>query len=68
MENYAHLQQQTGWSDTIFKAIGSEAEALIYIKAGLTEKTVNGRQALTNPTIDGRAFNCRKEWLKAILS
>lgn len=43
MENYSHLQRQTGWSDTIFRAIGSEEEALIYMKAGLVEKTVNGR-------------------------
>lgn len=68
MENYSHLQQLTGWSDTILRAIGSEEEALIYLKAGLIEKTVNGRQALTNPSIDGRAFNCRKEWLKEKLA
>lgn len=68
MENYQHLQQQTGWSDAIFRAIGSEAEARIYIKAGLQEKTVNGRPALVNPAIDGRAFNCRKEWLREKLA
>ena len=62
--NFTELQKLTGWSDIIFQAIGSEAEARIYMKAGLVEKTVNGRQALTNPTIDGRAFNCRKDWLK----
>ena len=28
------------------------------------EKTVNGRPALTNPSIDGKAYNCRKKWLK----
>lgn len=33
MENYSHLQRQTGWSDTIFRAIGSEEETLIYMKA-----------------------------------
>lgn len=64
MENYSHLQERTGWSDSIFRAIGSEEEARIYIEAGLVEKTVNRRQALTNPAIDGRAYNCRKEWLK----
>lgn len=64
MKNYKYLQQQTGWSDTIFQAISSEEEALIYINAGLIEKTINGRQALINPNIDGSAYNCRKEWLK----
>ena len=64
MENYSHLQERTGWSDSIFRAIGSEEEARIYIEAGLVEKTVNDRQALTNPAIDGRAYNCRKEWFK----
>lgn len=68
MENYSHLQKLTGWSDAIFEAIGSEAEARIYIKAGLIEKRVNGRPALTNPTIVGEAFNCRKEWLKTYLA
>ncbi|MBD5313910.1 MAG: hypothetical protein HDS06_06800, partial [Bacteroides sp.] len=53
MENYSSLQRQTGWSDAIFKAIGSKEEAMIYIKAGLVEKIVNGRPTLTNPTIDG---------------
>ena len=39
MKNYTELQKQTGWSDIIFQAIGSEAEARIYMKAGLVEKT-----------------------------
>lgn len=68
MENYFHLQKQTGWSDEIFRAIGSEEEARIYINARLVEKTVNGRPALTNPAIDGRAFNCRPKWLKEKLA
>lgn len=64
MDNYSHLQRRTGWSDEIFRAIGSEQEAIVYINGGLVEKIVNGRRALTNPYIDGRAFNCRFEWLK----
>lgn len=27
MENYSRLQRLTGWSDVIFRAIGSEEEA-----------------------------------------
>lgn len=58
------LQHRLRLSDAIFQAINSEEEARIYMEAGLVEKTVNGRPALTNPTIDGKAYNCRKEWLK----
>ncbi len=58
----------TGWSDEIISALRSEEEAKIYIAARLAEKRVNGRPALVNPTIDGRAFNCRKEWLKEKLA
>ncbi|MDE6769347.1 MAG: HNH/ENDO VII family nuclease [Muribaculaceae bacterium] len=68
MENYSKLQKQTGWSDEIFRAISSEEEAQIYIKAGLKEKIVNGRYALINPAINGQAYNCRKEWLKTKLA
>lgn len=39
MASYTLLQRHTGWSDTILQAIGSEAEAHIYMKAGLVEKT-----------------------------
>ena len=59
---------RTGWSDEIISALRSEEEAQIYIAARLVEKRVNGRPALVNPTIDGRAFNCRKEWLKEKLA
>ncbi len=64
MTDYRRLQRLTGWSDAILRAIGSEDEARIYIRAGLVERVVNGRPALINPSIDGRAYNCRKEWLK----
>ena len=62
------VKQRTGWSDEIISALRSEEEAQIYIAARLVEKRVNGRSALVNPTIDGRAFNCRKEWLKEKLA
>lgn len=64
MEEYKTLTQRTGWSEAICRAIGSMEETEIYIRAGLKEKMVNGRPALVNPAINGRAFNCRKEWLK----
>ncbi len=62
------LNLRTGWSSEIIDAIRSEEEAEIYVKAGLKEKTVNGRPALVTPAIVGRAFNCRKEWLKEKLA
>ncbi len=62
------VKLRTGWSDEIISALRSEEEAQIYIAARLVEKRVNGRPALVNPTIDGRAFNCRKEWLKEKLA
>ena len=58
------VKQRTGWSDDIISALRSKEEAQIYIAARLVEKRVNGRPALVNPSIDGRAFNCRKDWLK----
>ena len=62
------VKLRTGWSDEIISALRSKEEAEIYISARLVEKRVNGRPALVNPTIDGRAFNCRKEWLKEKLA
>ena len=62
------VKLRTGWSDEIISALRSEEEAQIYIAARLVEKRVNGRPALVNPTIDGRAFSCRKEWLKEKLA
>ena len=68
MENYAEIQRLTGWSDEICRALRSEEEARVFMEAGLVEKRVNGRAALTNPAIDGRAHNCRHEWLKTKLA
>ena len=62
------VKLRTRWSDEIISALRSKEEAQIYIAAQLVEKRVNGRPALVNPTIDGRAFNCRKEWLKEKLA
>lgn len=64
MKDSRAIKEVTGWSDVIVDAIGSDEEAAIYIAAGLVEKVVNGRAALVNPAIDGRAFNCRPEWLR----
>ena len=41
------IQQMTGWSDTVVNAIQCEAEARIYIGAGLKEATVNDGQTAT---------------------
>ena len=57
MKKYSKLQKQTGWSDEIFRAIGSEEEAQIYIEGSLKEKIVNGRYALINLAIDRRVYN-----------
>ena len=62
------LKWLTGWSNEILRAIRCKEEGRIYRDAGLIEKRVNGRPALVNPAIDGRAFNCRKDWLKEKLA
>lgn len=46
------IQQTTGWSDAIVNTIQSEAEARIYIGAGLKEAIINGKPALIQPRID----------------
>lgn len=46
------IRRKTGWSDAIINAIRSEAEAQIYIDAGLIEAHVGGRPALIQPRID----------------
>ncbi len=50
------LRLRTGWSSEVIDAIRSKEEAEIYVKAGLKEKTVNGRPALVNPAIVGAKF------------
>lgn len=46
------VKRQTGWSDEIVNAIRSEAEARIYMDAGLKDMVVNGRHALVQPDIN----------------
>lgn len=60
--NRDYVRRKTGWSDTILDAIGNMGEAEIYMKANLKERTVNGRQALTNPKVKGNQKNCRNTW------
>lgn len=46
------VKRLTGWSDEIVNAIRSEAEARIYMDAGLKDVVVNGRHALVQPDIN----------------
>ena len=57
------IQQMTGWSDTIVNTIQSEAEARIYIGAGLKEALVNGKPALIQPRIDPN-YQMPEWWIK----
>lgn len=43
------VRNKTGWSDGVIDSIGSKDEAGIYMDAGLEEKDVNGKKALTRP-------------------
>ena len=51
------IKEKTGWSDKIVDAIRTKEEAQIYIDAGLVEGEVNGKPALLQPKIDGKACN-----------
>ena len=51
------IKDKTGWSDKIINAIRTKEEAQIYIDAGLVEGEVNGKPALLQPEIDGKACN-----------
>lgn len=51
------IKDETGWSDKIVDAIRTEEEAQVYIDAGLVEGEVNGKPALLQPNIDGKACN-----------
>lgn len=46
------VKRLTGWSDEIVNAIRSDAEARIYMDAGLKDMVVNGRHALVQPDIN----------------
>ena len=58
------IKEKTGWSDKIVDAIRTKEEAQVYIDAGLVEGEVNGKPALLQPKIDGKACNEPKwpEW------
>jgi len=58
------IKEETGWSDKIVDAIRTKEEAQVYIDAGLVEGEVNGKPALLQPKIDGKACNEPKwpEW------
>lgn len=51
------VKEKTGWSDKIVDAIRTKDEAQVYIDAGLVEGEVNGKPALLQPDIDGKAYN-----------
>lgn len=54
------IKEITGWSDKIVDAIRTKEEAQIYIDAGLVEGEINGKPALLQPDIDGKACNDSK--------
>lgn len=51
------IKDKTGWSDKIVNAIRTKEEAQVYIDAGLVEGEINGKPALLQPNIDGKACN-----------
>ena len=50
--NKEKLKAETGWSDEIIDAIGSQEEAEIYKNSGLIEAEVNGQKCLIRTDID----------------
>lgn len=59
-EEKQEIKGKTGWSDKIVDAIRTKEEAQVYIDAGLVEGEVNGKPALLQPKIDGKACNDSK--------
>lgn len=51
------IKDKTGWSDKIVHAIRTKEEAQVYIDGGLVEGEINGKPALLQPNIDGKACN-----------
>lgn len=51
------IKENTGWSDKIVDVIRTREEAQIYMDAGLVEGEINGKPALLQPKIDGKAYN-----------
>ena len=61
------IQQRTGWSDSIVRAIQTKEEADIYINAGLKEAIVNGKPALIQPHIDPD-YLMPEWWIKELMA
>ena len=56
---------RTGWSDNVIMSIRSMDEAMIYIRAGLKEKKIDGRTALIRSDIDWSDYSIkRNDWLR----
>lgn len=51
------LRWKTRWSTNLLRYIRTKEEAQIYMKAGLKEKIINGKTALIQPRIEGKAHN-----------
>lgn len=51
------IRWKTGWSTNLLRYIRTKEEAQIYMKAGLKEKIINGKTALIQPRIEGKAHN-----------
>ena len=63
------IRESTGWSEIILDSISSIDEALIYMKAGLQEKTIGGRIALVRSDINWSDFSVKRNtWLRNKLS
>ena len=60
LEEKQEIKEKTGWSDKIIDAIRTKEEAQIYMDAGLVEGEINGKPALIQPKIDGKACNDSK--------
>lgn len=59
------IRIRTGWSDDVIKSIRSLEEAMIYIRAGLKEKKIDGRPALIRSDINWSDYSIRRNtWLK----
>lgn len=52
VEEKGKFKELTGWSDEIVDELNSEEEAEIYLKAGLKESEVNGKECLIREDID----------------
>lgn len=59
------IRIRTGWSEDVIKSIRSMGEAMIYIRAGLKEKKIDGRAALIRSDINWPDYSIRRNtWLR----